>query len=103
LSARNEASGEWYLDRLLRERPFLRRPDIARLKEQTGPAWDVTYSIAAFLNANLGLERPLFTGMVPARSVLREDLALVPAGPLQKVVRKGEEKVDPRYWSFALR
>ncbi len=102
LRGHNRSSGDWYVDRLLQTYPFLVRPDLSKMLLEFGPQMDLKVTVAAFLNANLDLDRPLFTTIAPASRATRSDLALVPAGVLWKVVRKGQEKTDPRYWEFPI-
>jgi tetratricopeptide (TPR) repeat protein len=93
------ASGEyWYLERLIRDNPFLKRPDLEGTRRKVGEFFDATHAAAAFLNENLDGGRPLFTAILPSSRVARRDLSIVPAGALWKVVPQGREHPDLRYW-----
>lgn len=74
----------WYRRSLLR-----RHPRIA-----PGP------DAAAFALANAREGHPIFFSEKPPAEALRPDYAAVPAGPYWKLVRRGSERIDPRYWIF---
>jgi hypothetical protein len=91
----------WYLDDLIRRSPFLVRPEGEELGRRFPQAPAKTLAVAAFVNANAGLSRPVFLdGLVPPE-MLRPDLVALPAGVYWKIVpRSAAAGVDPRYWRF---
>ena len=54
--------------------------------------------LAAFAHAN-AKGRPLYFEFPPPADLLRNDLGLAPAGPMKKIVPRGQEQaIDPRFW-----
>jgi hypothetical protein len=93
----------WYDRSLLRRNPSLREPDYAGLRRRFPRAPGAfAGSDAAFANANVSAERPVFFEIPPPAETLRPDFALVPAGPLWKMVPRGSEKPDASYWRLPL-
>jgi tetratricopeptide (TPR) repeat protein len=93
---------DWYDDRLLARHSFLRRPSYARTWSRMPDAEVSPVAVAAFLNANAGCGRPLFTELAPPAALLREDYELIPAGVLWKWVPAGTEAPDPRHWNVPI-
>jgi hypothetical protein len=88
----------WYLERLLGRYPFLRPPAPLVVPPGTGPTDRVILAAAAFLNANAGCGRPVFSSIRPPPGALAPDLELTPAGTVWKLGARGRSSVDPRYW-----
>jgi hypothetical protein len=59
-------------------------------------------SLGAFGNANASKSRPLFFERPPPPELLRPDYTLIPAGHLLKMVPRGEERIDSKYWQFPI-
>ncbi|HVE40964.1 MAG TPA: DUF2723 domain-containing protein [Planctomycetota bacterium] len=94
---------DWYDDALLRRHPFLVRPDYDATGHRFPDADLADVATAAFLNANAGGGRPVFTDRPLPSSMLRPDLMLLPAGALWKLVpRAAAPPLDPRYWVFPI-
>jgi tetratricopeptide (TPR) repeat protein len=94
---------DWYDDALVRRHPFLVRPDYDATGRKFPEADLADVATAAFLNANAGGGRPVFTDRAVAPSMLRPDLMLLPAGALWKAVpRAASPPLDPRYWAFPI-
>jgi tetratricopeptide (TPR) repeat protein len=66
------------------------------------PGLAVANSVAAFADANVSRTRPVYFEAPPPESALRSDYALVPAGPLMKMVPR-DGPVEPRAWEFPVR
>ena len=101
----NRATGgtDWYDDALLRRHAFLVRPDYDATGRRFPDADLAEVATAAFLNANAGGGRPVFTDRAVPTSMLRPDLMLLPAGALWKAVpRAAAPPLDPRYWVFPI-
>ena len=95
-------SRDWYDDRLLRERPYLRKPDYAGMRARHPGVRPLAAHLAAFLEANAGRGRDVFTQTALPPVLLPAGTALVPAGALWKLVPSGDQRLDPRYWQFPL-
>jgi tetratricopeptide (TPR) repeat protein len=94
---------DWYDDALLRRHSDLVRPDYDAVGRRFPGADLVDIATAAFLNANSGGGRPVFTDRSVPTSMLRPDLMLLPAGALWKAVpRAAVPPLDPRYWFFPI-
>ena len=91
---------DWYDQRLLRNRPFLRMPDYAGARARFPGIRPLAAHLAAFLQANGGRGRPVFTQATLPPSLLPSRTALVPAGVLWKLVPAGEQNLDLKYWNF---
>ena len=89
----------WYEQALRGRRGHLQVPDYAELRGRFPKAGLQETATGAFANANFSKERPLFFEKPPPPEVLRADATLVPAGHLLKMVARGEQRVDPKYWS----
>jgi hypothetical protein len=89
----------WYTRALAAKYPDLAVPDYdsARRHAPERP-WDQV-GPAAFANANASTSRPVYFEAAPPSELLRPDLTLVPAGPMMRVSRRGEEKVEARFWA----
>jgi hypothetical protein len=95
-------SGEpsWYDRKILRRDPALRLPDYAAARARLGREIGVGVSIAAFLEANGGCERPVYLAFEMPPDGLPRGSVLSPAGALWKL-SWGPEDPDPRHWAFA--
>ncbi|HLY07673.1 MAG TPA: bacterial transcriptional activator domain-containing protein [Planctomycetota bacterium] len=91
---------DWYDQRLLRERPFLRMPDYAGTRARLPGVRPLAAHLAAFLQANAGRGRAVFTQATLPDSMLPAGTTLVPAGVLWKLVPSDERTVDVAYWRF---
>jgi hypothetical protein len=91
---------DWYDQKLLREHPFLHMPDYPGMRARLSGVRPLAAHLAAFLQANAGLGRPIFTQTVLPSPMLPPGTALVPAGVLWKLVPAGEQIVDLKYWKF---
>lgn len=92
----------WYDRRLMRRDPRLKPPDYAETRRRFPRAPQEAVVVAAFANANVTPDRPVYFEKPPPLDMLREDYTIVPAGPLLKLVPKGRESIDARYWSFPM-
>ena len=92
----------WYDRRLMRRDPRLKAPDYAGVRAKHPRAAREHVIAAAFANANAGPDRAIYFEKPPPADMLRPDYALVPAGPLLKMVPRGKESLDPRAWAFPI-
>lgn len=97
-----EGRPSWYDGRLLRRRPDLRAPDYEAMRRRVGPEVGKGASAMALVQANAAVRPVYLTFLLPVEAHL-PGYVLVPAGALWKVVRAGEEKIDPRDWDFPVR
>lgn len=93
---------DWYDQKLLRERPFLKMPDYAGTRARLPGVRPLAAHLAAFVHANAGLGRPIFTQAALPPAMLPPGTALVPAGVLWKLVPVGEQVVNLKYWRFPI-
>ena len=93
---------DWYDQRLLRDRPFLHMPDYAGMRARLPGVRPLGAHLAAFLEANAGRGRPVFTQVTLPAPLLPPGTALVPAGVLWKLVPAAEQTVDLKYWRFPI-
>jgi hypothetical protein len=84
----------WYDLRLQRREPRLAVPDYASVRRRFSGAEKPPLVTAAFINANALGARPLFVEEPPPASLLDPRITLVPAGPVWKAARRGEEQLD---------
>lgn len=87
----SSGGGSWYDRRLLRRDPSLRLPDYAGMQRRFPGASREAVVLAAFADANVGPDRPVYFEEPPPLSMIRTDYAAVPAGPLLKLVPRGRE------------
>lgn len=97
-----EGGPGWYERRLLRRDPTLKAPDYAGTRARFPEASKELVSLAAFANANVAADRAVYFEKLPPVKMLREDFVIVPAGPLVKLVPRGQEALDARAWSFPI-
>jgi tetratricopeptide (TPR) repeat protein len=93
---------DWYDARLLKSHPFLKPPDYAAARNRLTGVRPLAAHLAAFLEANAGSGHPIFTQTKLPPSLLPRGTVQVPAGVLWKLAPLGQDKVDFRYWSFAM-
>lgn len=90
---------DWYHEALLRRHSFLRRPN----PDEFPQADPRDGSVGAFLKANVGSGRPMFTDRPLPPELLPAHLMLVPAGVLWKLVpAAGTIPIDAKYWKFPI-
>lgn len=94
---------DWYDRKLLKERPFLRMPDYPGARARLPGVRPLAAHLSAFLYANGGLGRAVFTQAALPPAMLPPGTALVPAGAVWKLVPEGQTVVDLKYWNFPLR
>jgi len=82
----------WHDRQLIRRDPRLRVPDYALMFATGGGSDRNTIAAAAFANENVTGSRPVYFELPPGPSLLRPDFHLVPAGPMWKMVPRGEVK-----------
>ncbi len=101
--AARETGRNWYDEKLLRQHPFLRKPDYWGLWRRFPSSAPDTAALAGFLHANAGGDRPLFFNVLLPDRLLPDGLGLAPAGVLWKLVpRTSAGRPDPRYWQFPI-
>jgi tetratricopeptide (TPR) repeat protein len=92
----------WY-DRTLRRRfPWLVLADYEGMRRRFPRSSSTESAAAAFANANVSPDRPVYFEAPPSAALLRPDYALIPAGPLWKLVPRGQERIDPALWKFPI-
>lgn len=94
--------GDWYDARLQKSYPFLKPPDYAGARNRLPGVRPIAAHLAAFLDANVGGGRPMFTQTPLPASLLPAGVVQVPAGVLWKLVARGQEAVDLRYWNYPM-
>jgi hypothetical protein len=91
----------WYEDALIRRHPYLARPAYRRLRDAYPEADVDDVGLAAFVEANIGSGRPIFTRQSPVPALMRGKFAAIPAGALWKIVPPGGDlSITSRYWTF---
>src|SRR5439155_18350781 len=80
--------------------PELRQPEYAVMKKKFPASSVETAATAAFLNANVGGSRPLFTRTRLPQEMIPPDFTFVPAGVLWKLVPRSDAPIDPSHWKF---
>lgn len=99
----NAFLGQEWFERLSARVHGTRTPDYAAWgRRAPGLKWEVL-AVTAFADANAGPGRPVFSDLRPVAELLRQGLAVVPAGMLWKVAPKEEAAVDERYWDYPVR
>jgi hypothetical protein len=93
---------DWYDARLLKAHPFLKMPDYAAARQRLPGVRPLAAHLAAFLEANAGGGRPIFTQTALAPALLPAGTRQLPAGVLWKLVPRDEATVDLRYWAFPM-
>ncbi|HZE96329.1 MAG TPA: DUF2723 domain-containing protein, partial [Planctomycetota bacterium] len=93
---------DWYDERLLKSQPFLRMPDYGRARARFPDARPIAAHLAAFLEANAGRGRPVFTQATLPPELLPAGASLAPAGVLWKLVPREQDEVDLKYWRFPI-
>jgi hypothetical protein len=94
LGSGSDGTPGWY-DRALRRREGrIAAPPYAEIGSRFPRAPKVAVSCAAFIHANAGIGRPLYVEEPPPPAMLPSGLALAPAGPLWRIVRRGEERLE---------
>jgi hypothetical protein len=91
---------DWYDEKLLRERPFLGRPDYAGARGAFPGARPLACHLAAFLHANARRGRELFTQASLPPAMLPSGMTLIPAGALWKLVPIEGQRLEFKYWQF---
>jgi tetratricopeptide (TPR) repeat protein len=94
---------DWYDRKLLKERPYLRMPDYAGARVRLPGVRPLAAHLSAFLHANGGLGRAVFTQAALPPEMLPPGTALAPAGALWKLVPAGQEVLDLNYWKFPVK
>ena len=102
LNSGTESRPGWYDRHLSRRRPEFPRPDYAGLRRRFPRAAKLDVDMAAFVNAVVAPDRPVYLEQPPPAEMIRPDYALVPAGPLMKMVPRGSEAIDLRDWEFPI-
>lgn len=93
----------WYEDGLFSRHPDLGRPDYVTMRLRHPDLEFKQVATAAFINANAGGSRPIFSEIMVPFALLRPEILLIPAGVHWKVVpRSSPPAVDARYWSFPI-
>jgi tetratricopeptide (TPR) repeat protein len=101
LAAGEGGAAGWYDQVLQRHDARLpeRRYDETRRRFQNAPLLETAK--AAFVNAVVSY-RPVYLEEPLPQEMIRPDYVMVPAGPLTKVVPRGNESVDLQDWSFPI-
>jgi len=89
---------EWYTRALQARYPDLAAPDYAGFRRSAPRQDQVTVGTAAFANANVSAAHPVYFEIAPPPELIRPDYSIVPAGPYFRLVPKGAEQIDRRYW-----
>lgn len=90
-----------YDQTLLRRHPGLRAPDYGPLASHAPRLKQGTLAAAAFLNAQAGSGRSLFSEQFVPLELIRPGFTLVPAGAIWKLVPLSPApELDSRYWRF---
>lgn len=92
----------WYEGILRRRYPFLKPPDTGSVVSRNPRLGRLEVELGAFANANASKSRPLFFERPPPPDLLRPDYTLIPAGPLLKLVPRGEGRIDSKYWKVPI-
>jgi tetratricopeptide (TPR) repeat protein len=95
--------GEAWLDQRIARRTGLVIPEYGPLRLLQGDASWESVAVTAFANENIGRVPAVFTDIKPSDVLLREGLAMVPAGMLWKIAPREQAKIDLRYWDYPLR
>lgn len=90
---------DWYDRQLEHRHPFLKPPEYADLRGRFPGASAEATALAAFANANAAADPPVFFERPPSPEMLRPEWTLEPAGHLLKLVRRGQQGLDVRYWT----
>ncbi len=102
LNSGTETQPGWYDRHLSRRKSEFPKPDYAGLRRSFPGATKLHVDMAAFVNAVVAPDRPVYFEEPPPAEMIRPDYALVPAGPLMKVVPRGSERIDLRDWDFPI-
>jgi tetratricopeptide (TPR) repeat protein len=95
--------GEAWLDQRIARRTGLAIPEYGPLRLLQGDSSWESVAVAAFANENIGRVPAVFTDIKPSDVLLREGLAVVPAGMLWKIAPREQAKIDLRYWDYPVR
>jgi hypothetical protein len=90
----------WYDRRLMKRDPRLKAPDYRGMQARFPRAPAPAARMAAFVEANVSPDRPVYFEKPPPFEMLPPGYNVVPAGPFLKLVPRGREAIDPRYWAF---
>lgn len=90
---------EWYSRALRSKDATLVEPDYARFRRRAPKGEQMVTGEMAFANANVSATRPVYFEFPPPEELVRPDFSIVPAGALSRMVPRGQEKIDRKFWS----
>ncbi len=88
----------WYARALQVRHPDLVSPDYMGFRRQAPKLDQVSAGALAFANANVSAGHPVYFEVSPPGEFVRPDYTIVPAGPYFRLMPKGAEQIDRRYW-----
>jgi len=89
---------EWYTRALKARYPALVTPDYVGFRRRAPTLDQVTAGTLAFANANVSAEHPVYFEILPPADRIRSGYTVVPAGSFFRLIPKGSERIDRRFW-----
>jgi hypothetical protein len=88
----------WYTRALQARYPTLVSPDYIGFRRQVPKLDQVSAGTLAFAHANVAAGHPVYFEISPPAEFVRPEYSIVPAGPYFRLLPKGAEEIDRRYW-----